>query len=196
MLTHSRMAPPHTVTVRALDGAQMRAAHGELVDLLCDAVAGGASMGFMLPLDRAGMGRYWQGVMDDVARGTRLCIVADDGARLVGGVQLALCEKANQPHRGDVQKLIVRREARGQGIGSALMRAVEEAALERGRVLLLLDTRTGSDADRLYGRWGWQPFGIVPGFAYDPDGTLAACTFYFKQLAPSLPYGQRAPGSS
>jgi len=190
------IASPQAVTLLTLDAAQMRAAHGELVELLGDAVADGASMGFMMPLDHAGMRRYWSDVADDVESGARACIVAVEHGRILGSVQLALCDKANQPHRADVQKLLVHRSARKRGIGEALMRAVEDVAREHGRVLLLLDTRSGSDADRLYQRWGWQPFGVVPGFAYDPDGTLAGCTFYFKQLRPSSPYGQRARGSS
>jgi GNAT superfamily N-acetyltransferase len=182
--------------MRTLDPAQLRASRSELVDLLSDAVADGASMGFMLPLDQQGMTRYWSEVAEDVESGARVCIVAARDGRIVGSVQLALCAKPNQPHRADVQKLLVHRSVRRQGIGGALVQAVEDLARERGRVLLLLDTRSGSAADRLYRRRGWQAFGIVPGFAYDPDGTLAGCTFYYKQLAPSLPYGQRAPGNS
>ena len=62
------IASPQAVTLLTLDAAQMRAAHGELVELLGDAVADGASMGFMMPLDHAGMRRYWSETVSTAAR--------------------------------------------------------------------------------------------------------------------------------
>ena len=173
-----------TPAIRALDAEAVRRERSALAGVLGDAVRDGASVGFMAPVDPAALDAYWDAIADDVAQGARTCLAAWLDDALVGTVQLAPCGKPNQPHRADVQKLLVHRRARRRGIGAALMQALERHALELRRVLLTLDTRTGSDADRHYRGWGWSPIGVVPGYAFDPDGTLADCTFYFKQLAP------------
>jgi GNAT superfamily N-acetyltransferase len=173
-----------TPAIRVLDAEAIRRERTALRAVLADAVRDGASVGFMAPVDPAVLDAYWDGIADDVAHGARTCLAAWLDDALVGTVQLAPCGKPNQPHRADVQKLLVHRQARRRGIGAALMQALERHALDLRRVLLTLDTRTGSDADRHYRGWGWSAIGIVPGYAYDPDGALADCTFYFKQLAP------------
>lgn len=50
------------------------------------------------------------------------------------------------------------------------MVSIEAAARESDRTLLVLDTVTGSTADRLYTRLGWQRVGEIPGYALMPDG--------------------------
>ena len=64
--------------------------------------------------------------------------------QLVGTVHLALATKPNGRHRGEVQKLLVRTTARRRGIAQKLLGAIERAALEFGRTLLVLDTEQGS----------------------------------------------------
>ncbi|HVF62403.1 MAG TPA: GNAT family N-acetyltransferase [Casimicrobiaceae bacterium] len=165
-----------------LDADALRARRAELCALLKDAVQSGASVGYIEPLQPASLEAFWQRIEADVANGERhvLATIIDD--RIVGSVQLALCMKTNQPHRADIQKLLVMRGHRGRGIAATLMRRVEQLALDLDRWLLILDTRTDSDADRLYQAWGWQTIGRVPQYAMDPDGTLADCTFYWKRL--------------
>ena len=171
-----------TAAIRLLDADGVRRERAALAAVLADAVRDGASVGFMAPVDPAALDEYWTGVADDVARGERQCFAAWQADALVGTVQLAPCGKPNQPHGADVLKLLVLRAARRRGVGAALLEALERHALAARRVLLTLDTRTGSDADRQYRAWGWSAVGVVPHYAYDPDGTLADCTFYFKQL--------------
>jgi ribosomal protein S18 acetylase RimI-like enzyme len=55
-------------------------------------------------------------------------LAAREGGRLVGTVQLHASWAPNQPHRGDVAKLIVHRTARRRGIARTLMTSLEEAA--------------------------------------------------------------------
>ncbi len=62
------------------------------------------------------------------------------------------------------------------------MLSAEEAAREAGRTLLVLDTATGSDAERLYQRLGWLRVGEVTGYALWPDGRPCATTYYYKPL--------------
>ena len=78
--------------------------------------------------------------------------------------------------------MLVRRSARRQGLGGGLMRAAAEAARAAGRTLLVLDTVTGSDAERLYERLGWTRVGVVPGYALMPDGRPCDATFFYKSL--------------
>ena len=74
------------------------------------------------------------------------------------------------------------RGARRRGIAQRLMAAVEVEARREGRTVLVLDTVTGSDAERLYARAGWQRVGVVPKYALMPTGEFCATTFFFKHL--------------
>jgi GNAT superfamily N-acetyltransferase len=153
-----------------------------LVEVLIDCVEGGASVSFMLPLSRDKAGAYWQGVAQSAARGERVVLVAVDGlGNILGSVQLILDLPENQPHRGDLAKMLVHRRARRQGVGAALLAAAEACAREQGRTLLVLDTAS-AEAARLYERQGWERVGGIPGYALLPDGRPCATTFYFKAL--------------
>lgn len=154
----------------------------ELTDVLCDCVEGGASVSFMLPLAREHAMAFWRRVAAGVAAGTRLLLVARDEAGICGTVQLILDLPDNQPHRADVAKLLVHRRARRRGVGEALMRAVDSAALEHGRHLLVLDTVTSSEAARLYERLGWMRVGEIPKYALWPTGGYVATTYYYRDL--------------
>lgn len=155
-----------------------------LADVLLDCVAGGASVGFMHPLPRARAVAFWQGVLASAARGERIVLVAEDAASgaVVGTVQVVLAMPDNQPHRADVAKMQVHRQARRRGLGAALMRAAEAAARDAGKTLLVLDTVTGSDAERLYARLGWRRCGVIPGYALWPQGGLCSTTVFYREL--------------
>ena len=155
---------------------------GGLAEVLIDCVEGGASVSFMLPLPREKARAYWRGVAQSAARGERAVLAAVDPlGTIVGTVQLILDLLENQPHRGDLAKMLVHRRARRGGVGAALLAAAEECAREEGRTLLVLDTAS-AEAARLYERHGWQSVGQVPGYALLPDGRPCATTFYFKTL--------------
>lgn len=170
------------VTVRRLDPDEALARTGPLTDVLLDCIEGGASVGFMATLDRAGAEDFWRKVARAVDQGRRLLFVAEEETgRILGTIQLVLAQADNQPHRADVSKVLVRRSARGRGVGAALMQAAEAAALAAGRTLLVLDTAT-PEAERLYERAGWSRAGTIPAFALMPDGEPCATTFFYKQL--------------
>jgi len=154
-----------------------------LSDLLIDCVEGGASVSFMLPFSRAKAEAFWHGVSASVARGERVVLAAEDASgTIVGTVQVILNLPENQPHRGDVAKMLVHRRARRRGIGAALLAAAERSALNAGKTLLVLDTVTGSDGERLYARQGWKRCGEIPNYALWPDGRPCAATIFFKSL--------------
>jgi len=170
--------------VRILDAATARAALPDLVGILVDCVEGGASVGFMQPYGRAEAQAWWDGVIAEVTAGATVLFTATVDGRLVGTAQLGVDQKPNQSHRADVKKVLVHREARSCGVGTALMRAIEAEALRRGLILLVLDTATGSEAERLYQRGGWVRVGEIPNYARWPEGPLCGTTVYYKPLSP------------
>jgi len=126
-------------------------------------------------------------VLGSAGRSERVVLVAEAAeGRIVGTAQVIFAGPDNQPHRGDVSKVLVHRRARRQGVGEALMVAAEAAALAAGRTLLVLDTAS-PDAYRLYQRRGWQRVGEIPSYALGPGGDLVATTFFYKDLVASEP---------
>jgi GNAT superfamily N-acetyltransferase len=121
-------------------------------------------------------------VAASVGRGERLVLAAEDAAgAIVGTVTVVLDQPENQPHRGDLAKMLVHQRARRHGVGAALLTAAEECARSAGKTLLVLDTAS-PEAERLYGRHGWQRCGEIPNYALLPDGRPCATIFFFKEL--------------
>jgi GNAT superfamily N-acetyltransferase len=154
-----------------------------LTDVLIDCVEGGASVSFMLPISRETAVDFWRGVAASVAHGERTVHVAyDEAGAIVGTVQVILRQPENQPHRADLAKMLVCRRARRRGLGAALLAAAERGALAAGKTLLVLDTVSGADGERLYVRYGWQRCGEIPDYAFWPGGGLCATTVLYKRL--------------
>jgi len=155
----------------------------DLVELIGDSVASGASIGFLASLTPAESAAYWRDVLAEVAAGMRLLLVAEgDDGTLAGMVQLALTSKANGRHRASVEKLLVHTRHRGSGLSRRLMTAVEDEARARGVTLLVLDTELDSLADGLYPKLGYHRAGAIPDYAAGPDGSLHPTVIYFKTL--------------
>jgi GNAT superfamily N-acetyltransferase len=174
------MTVTDAIRIRHLDTIGEREIQG-LSDVLIDCVEGGASVSFMLPMTRAKAETFWRNAAAGVARGERVVLSAEDETGIVGTVQIILAQPENQPHRGDLAKMLVHRRARRRGIGEALLVAAERSALDAGKTLLVLDTAS-DDAERLYARQGWQCCGIIPNYALLPDGRPCATTYFFKSL--------------
>ena len=81
-----------------------------------------------------------------------------------------------------MQKLFVHTAHRRRGIAKALLAALETAAREAGRTLLVLDTTTGSDAAKLYPQLGYQSAGVIPQYALSGDGVLEATQIFYRLL--------------
>ena len=170
-----------TCRVRRLDSLTDADIDG-LAAVLADCVEGGASVGFMQPYSRDRAAAWWRGLAADVAAGRRALLVAEDEQGIVGTVHLVLAQPDNQPHRADLCKMLVMRQARKQGVGAALMDAAERAARDAGKTLLVLDTAS-AEAERLYARMGWTRLGVIPGYALLPEGGLCATTYFYRELA-------------
>lgn len=172
------------ITIRHLSSREAGEQITALSSVLIDCVEGGASVSFMLPLTQERADAFWQGVAEGVAAGERILLVAQDElGEMVGTVQVVLKQPENQPHRADIAKMLVHRKARKKGVGAALMRAAEDAARGAGKTVLVLDTVTGGDAERLYDRVGWTKSGVIPNYALWPQGGFCDTTVFYKQVS-------------
>lgn len=176
------MSEERGIAIERLDGAGAAAAVPALTGILRDAVVHGASVGFMDFSTSADFEHFWQGIAAQVRAGEVLLFVARDAEHIVGTAQLHPVGKPNQPHRAEIAKVLVHSRARRRGIGEALMRAAEAAALAIGRNLLVLDTDEAGAARRLYNRLGWTEIGTIPRYALMPDGRDCGSTFFYKSL--------------
>jgi GNAT superfamily N-acetyltransferase len=170
------------VTTIRLDAGQVLDRAEELAGLLVDTVDGGASVGFLAPLDRAEAVAWWKERAAGVAAGQLAVWAAYDGERVVGTVSLAFPGKPNSRHRAELVKLMVHRDARGRGLGRRLLATAEQAAAASGVTLLHLDTETDSPAEHLYRTAGWTRAGVIPDYAASPAGVLRPTTLYYKQV--------------
>ncbi len=176
------MTTPDAVELRRLAAGEARAHLDGLAAVLRDCVEGGASVGYMAPFSDDDARAAFDGFVSEAELGRRLIVAAFDDGELVGTVQVILALPPNQPHRGEIAKLLVRRSARRRGIARRLMECAEREAVAEGKTLLVLDTVTGDPAERLYEGMGWTRVGVVPDFALYPDGRPCSTTFFWKAL--------------
>ena len=144
----------------------------------------GAGVSFIVPFGMDQACGFWrENVLPGVRIGTRRVLVARDGTRIVGTVQLDLAMPPNQQHRAEVAKLLVHPSARRLGIARALMIALEPIARSEGRSLLTLDTWTGGHAEALYLSLGYSVAGIIPRYARGSlTPALEPTTIMYKDL--------------
>jgi ribosomal protein S18 acetylase RimI-like enzyme len=154
-----------------------------LNELLVETVASGGSVSFMHPLALATADAFWRDALASAGRGERIVLGAFDGESLVATVTLLLGLPPNQPHRAEIAKMMTRLSHRHRGIATALMRAAEQMAIERGRSLLVLDTAVDDGASGLYERLGFNLTGIIPDYALKPHGGLTGTMIYWKRIA-------------
>jgi GNAT superfamily N-acetyltransferase len=168
--------------IRRLSPVELREQLDALAAVLHDCVAGGASVSYMEPFSQEDARRAFEGFVAEAEQGRRLILAAFAEGRLVGTVQLILALPPNQPHRGEIAKLLVHRSARGRGIAQQRMDSAEVEARAEGKTLLVLDAVTGGDAARLYDRLGWTTVGVIPNYALYPDGRPCDTTYFWKAL--------------
>ena len=173
---------PGAFHLRRLAPDEAERAIPALAALLVDAVASGASVNFMAGFEQAEAESFWRGQMAAIASGQRILLVAERGEDVVGTVIVSFAPQPNQPHRADVNKMLVHSRYRRRGLGRRLLEAAEAAAREAGRTLLVLDTETGSSGHRLYAAAGWVEVGTIPGYAYSTDGHLSGATIFYKTI--------------
>ncbi len=170
------------IEIRRLASIDVHEQLDGLAGVLVDCVAGGASVSYMAPFSHEDARGVFTAFADEVEQGRRLLLAAFANGDLVGTVQVILALPPNQPHRAEIAKLLVHRSARRRGIAQLLMERAEDEARAEGKTLLVLDTVTGDDAERLYERMGWTRVGVIPGYALYPDGRPCDTTVFWKSL--------------
>jgi GNAT superfamily N-acetyltransferase len=170
------------IEVRRLSAGEVAEHLDGLAAVLADCVAGGASVSYMAPFTDADARAAFEAWAAEVEQGRRLVLAAFDGDELVGTVQVILAVPPNQPHRGEIAKLLVHRSARRRGVAAQLMERAESEARAEGKTLLVLDTVTGDDGERVYTRLGWNRVGVIPGYALYPDGRPCDTTVFWKNV--------------
>jgi GNAT superfamily N-acetyltransferase len=168
--------------IALLDAASAASAERQLADILCACVEAGASVSYLPPLAPEVARAYWKRMAAEVAAGTRILLAAWDDAMLAGTVMLEFASSPNQPHRAEVQKLLVHPATRRRGLARALMLHVEQEARRAGRSLLTLDTRAGDAAENLYRAMGWHDAGRIPGYALNADLTPCDTIFFWRHV--------------
>lgn len=161
---------------------QFDAARSELAALLLDAVAHGASLGFLAALTQTEACAYWCEIRAAMQTDARLLWLAERDGKIVGTVQMELCQKKNGVNRAEIQKLLVHSSARRGGIARRLMAAAEAVALDLRRGLLYLDTEAGSDAEPFYRACGYTYAAGLPDYACNPSGVWKPNAIYYKTL--------------
>lgn len=156
-----------------------------LSEILIEVVAAGGSVSFMHPLAPEAANAFWEASLASADRGERIVLGAWDGDLLAGTVTLLLDLPPNQPHRGEIAKMMTRVSHRGRGIATALMHEAERQAVERGRTLLVLDTATEDGASSLYEKLGFTFAGTIPDYALKPHGGLTGTNLYWKRIGAS-----------
>lgn len=151
-----------------------------LAEILEATVAAGGSVHFMDPVPPGGAAAYWSAAVADAGR---IVLGAFADGRLEGTVTLWLDTPPNQPFRSEIWKLMVHPGARGRGLARALMTEAERLAVAHGRTLLNLDTATEGGASELYESLGWTRAGVIPDYAFKPQGGLVGTAIYYKALS-------------
>ena len=162
-----------------LDAAHVRAHADELAQLLLDAHDSGMALGLAAPLTRERAVAEWETL---AARENGVLLAAVDEGVVVGAGRLSRSSAENGRHRGEIQRLAVRGDRRGAGIGGALLDELVERARRAGLSLLWLTTHADTRSDSFYVRRGWTRYGVVPGWAQRPDGELVANSFFYLEL--------------
>lgn len=167
-----------SVTIKQVTDIQPEV--NDLIELLIAVVEDEASVGFLPPLSTHDATEYWLHVLNpDV----KLWVATVEG-KVVGTVQLHLCNKQNGQHRAEIAKLMIHPQYRRRGIALELMRIAEAAAWLDLRTLIVLDTREGDPSNKLYQSIGYEQAGTIPSYAKSANGKLHSTVFYYKVHKP------------
>jgi ribosomal protein S18 acetylase RimI-like enzyme len=153
-----------------------------LSQLLINCVDKDSSIGFLPPLSNNDAVEYWESVNDELRHKNKAIFIAIKDGLILGSVQLSLATKRNALHRAEIEKLMVCKSARGQGVAKALMQYLETTAINKNRSLLVLDTRKGDIASSLYKKMNYLVGGEIPNFAQNAVGQLESTVYFYKVL--------------
>ncbi len=165
-----------------LDVAMVDARADELAQLLLDAHASGMALGLAAPLTAGRAAAEWRSLAERADGDGRVLLAAIDDGVVVGAGHLARADAENGRHRGEIQRLAVRADRRGAGVGGALLDALVLRARAAGLSLLWLTTHADTRSDSFYAARGWTRTGVVPGWSQRPDGERVPNAFFYLEL--------------
>jgi GNAT superfamily N-acetyltransferase len=170
--------------IRTIEAPELEPNANRLAAILRDAVESGAGVSFLWPLGEKDAADYWLSLAPALAGGQMFLFIAEVDGAIAGTVQLHKAWPPNQPHRGEVAKLLVHRQYRRMKLGSKLMQAVENKARGEGLTLITFDAVAHGPVEDFYRGLGFTCAGYIPGYAFsrksEPDDTA----IFFKQLSP------------
>jgi len=170
------------VEIVELSPDEVRAAADELGRLLLDAHESNMALGLAAPLSAEHAREVWIETAARLDPERRVLLAALEDAVVVGTVQIVRADAENGAHRAEIQRLAVRGDRRGSGLGRALLAAAVERARGLGLRVLWLSTHADTGSDRFYEAVGWSRLGTLPLYSQRPDGTLAGSAFYYFVL--------------
>jgi GNAT superfamily N-acetyltransferase len=170
------------ISIETLSPTAYARALDEHAALLHHCVAAGAPVGFLWPFSVADARAYFADLVPAVNAGKRIMMVAKTEGRIVGSMQLDLDMPLSQPHRAGGRKLLVHDSVRNRGVGTALMRAMEDEARKAGRTLVDFIAVAGGGPEKLYVSIGYTVAGVIPHYDRRPDGTPCDTAVLYKHL--------------
>ena len=170
------------ISIRRISATELELQLSAFSSLLSESVHAGASLGFLPPLSRTEAATYWLSLRPELRAGSRILLAAFDEGALVGSGQLALPSSPNAHHRAEVQKLMVTPTLKGRGVGGSLLAALHAGARERGRSLILLNTRRGEPPESFYKALGYRVAGVIPGYSMGPAGQRVDSVTLYREL--------------
>ena len=171
-----------SVSIRVIAARDLVEVLNDLTEVLVEVVNDCNPLGFMPPIDSDISRDYWISMLPELRSGRRLLFVAMSEGSVVGSAQLVPSQHGNSPHRAAIEKVFVARSVRGQGVGTALMKAIESLALHYRRTLLTLNTRYDEATHRWYSALGYQDIGVIPGWTIGPHGERYKHVAMYKEL--------------
>ncbi|KAJ3830449.1 acyl-CoA N-acyltransferase [Lentinula raphanica] len=212
MCPSSRYNGANGVIVRVCPPSLYRSIVPQLAVLLKSCIDSNITMNFLQPFSLEDASEFWLAAEESVIQGKELVMIAQEDTKepvteiiegsgepsndmthdpstqppvVLGCVILYLAQTPNAKHRGEVGKLIVHQEHRKRKIGKMLLDCLEDEARKDGRTIIILDTQTGSGAEKFYEHIGYCKVGVgvIPDASLAPDGKrYTSCTFFYKKL--------------
>ncbi len=150
--------------------------------LLISVVAKGAGVSFLHPLSPDEAGAFWLSLEPDIKSGQTLLFGSFEDDLLVGTVQLKLSWAPNQKHHADISKLLVHPAYQRLGIGTHLIKSLEDKARNLKQKLLTFDASAHGSVEAFYRRLGYNCVGYYPDFALSSLGVMEDTALFFKKL--------------
>jgi GNAT superfamily N-acetyltransferase len=176
--------------IEVLDAAGALSAVPRLSAILIDCVAEGTGMVFLPPLAPETARGFWRETARGVAGGTQRLLAGWVAGVLVGTVTVSFATAQTQPHRANLDGLLVDPGVPGPDMVRRLMLRAEAEAGRAERTMLLLQARDGSPEQAVSRDLGWREVGRLPRNIRRQDGTEADTLLLWKMISWHLSVAQ------